>query len=406
MSGAVNRQPQYSRISKGEGAVLNSVPALRLSGFYFLWFGGLGALLPYWGLYMKDRGYGAGDIGIVFAILLGTKVLAPNIWGALADRSGRRTLVICAATGAAALFFLAVPFASGFLLLAALMVGYGFFSNASLPQFEVVTFNHLGAQEHRYGLIRLWGSVGFIISVVLLGWLVDRNGTGLVPWWVIGSLVALFLLSLSVPEPPAGPRAVVGHESLKRVFMQPAVLCLITVCGLSQFSHGAYYGFFSIYMEDAGFSRKFIGVLWALGVLAEVLVFLCLPFLVRRFGLRSLMIFALAVTTGRWILLALFPDQLIVVLLAQSLHLASFGIYHAVAVNMIHRLFRGNLQGRGQALYSSLSFGLGGAMGSLASGMIWEVAPGAPIFWVAAVAAGLATLIAWRGLAEPPPGQL
>jgi PPP family 3-phenylpropionic acid transporter len=385
------------------GFAADRVPAVRLSAFYFLWFGGLGALLPYWGLYMKDRGHGAAEIGVIFAILLGTKVIAPNIWGALADRSGRRVRVISVATAAAALFFLGVPFAPGFAAMAALMIGYGFFSNASLPQFEVVTFNHLGAQEHRYGLIRLWGSVGFIISVVALGVLVSHAGTTLVPWWVFASLVGLFLLSRVVPEPPPGPAETSTSGGLLSVFMQPAVLCLIVVCALSQFSHGAYYGFFSLYMEDAGFGRTLIGVLWALGVLAEVLVFAFLPGLVRRFGLRWLMIFALTVTTARWVLLAAFAEWLAVVIVAQLLHLASFGIYHAVAVNMIHRLFRGRLQGRGQALYSSLSFGLGGALGSLASGMIWEISPGPAAFWVAAAAAGLGAAVAIIGLREPPP---
>ncbi|CAN0051050.1 unnamed protein product, partial [Chrysoparadoxa australica] len=126
------------------------LPRRRLSGFYFFWFAGLGALLPYWSLYMRDRGFSAAAIGLIFGILLGTKVVAPNVWGWLVDRYGGRVVVIRLATAGAALMFLWVPFVDGFLALALLMAGYGFFSNASIPQFEALTFNHLGSRSAGY----------------------------------------------------------------------------------------------------------------------------------------------------------------------------------------------------------------------------------------------------------------
>lgn len=380
----------------------HGIPYWRLGGFYFLWFGALGALLPYWGLYLRDGGYSAAAIGLLFAILLGTKIVAPNVWGWVADRTGRRLVIIRIATAAAAATFVWVPFADGFIALALLMAAYGFFSNASLPQFEAVTFNHLGALAPQYGRIRLWGSLGFIASVASLGMLLTRVGMGMVPWWILAALVGLFLVCLSVPE--AASRLAAGEgDRLGQVLRKRPVQCLLTVCFLAQFSHGAYYVFFSIYLADHGYGRSLIGLLWAFGVLAEVAVFIALPWLLARIGLRQLMLAAMVLTALRWSLLAAFPGHLGMVVLVQSLHLASFGLYHVVAVNLIHRMFRGRLQGRGQALYSSLSFGAGGAAGALVSGLLWGVIPHAGVFVIAAAVAGLAWLIAWLGLRSTTP---
>jgi PPP family 3-phenylpropionic acid transporter len=85
----------------------------------------------------------------------------------------------------------------------------------------------------------------------------------------------------------------------------------------------------------------------------------------------------------------------------QCLHLASFGIYHAVAVNLIHQMFRGRLQSRGQALYSAVSFGAGGALGSLLSGYLWEQLSPDAVYWMAAITAALGWWVAWRWLKLP-----
>lgn len=377
------------------------LPYKRLGAFYLCWFGALGALLPYWGLYLQDAGYAPSRIGAVFAILMGTKMVAPNVWGWIADHYGHRLRIIRFATATAALFFLCTPFAEPFWALALLMVGYGFFSNASLPQFEAVTFNHLGTREREYGRVRLWGSVGFIVSVVVLGYLLDVFPAQIVPWWITAVLAGLFVVSLSVPDPGNGGAADRG-ERLWQVLKRPEVASLLVLCLLAQFSHGPYYSFFSIYMEEQGYARSAIGILWGLGVAAEIAVFAFLPQLIEAFGLRRLMLSALAVTALRWSLLAAFPQHLPVVVAIQLMHLASFGIYHAVAVNLIHRLFTGRLQGRGQALYSSISFGAGGALGALASGYLWEAAPAATIFAMAAAAAAVAWVIGWFGLEEGP----
>jgi PPP family 3-phenylpropionic acid transporter len=244
-------------------------------------------------------------------------------------------------------------------------------------------------------MIRLWGSIGFILAVAGLGPLLDIFGAGLLPPALLGMFVAIWVSAILVAERP------VQHtdsqpDSLGRILRRPEVLALLAVCFLMQASHGPYYTFYTIYMEGFGYSRSVIGQFWALGVIAEVAIFLVMSQLVRRFGLRTLMLWATVLTSIRWVLIGALPESLSVMLFAQLLHAASFGVFHATAIALFHKCFVGRHQGRGQALYSSLSFGAGGAFGALYSGMAWDSLGAAPTYSMAALLAALAAGISWR----------
>ena len=374
-----------------------TVPYWRLSGFYLFYYATLGAFVPYWSLYLAGLGYAPAAIGQLMALMMMTRVVAPNVWAWIADHTGRRMPIVQLGSLAAALAFSGVFFAQHFWWLALVVMSFSFFWNASLPQVEVTTFNHLGAQPHRYGGIRLWGSIGFIVSVAGLGPLLDRFGTGLLPAALMALFSAIWLSSLWVPERSLG-HAPQGHAPLRDVLSQRHVVALLAVCFLMQASHGPYYTFYSIYLQDHGYSRSLIGQLWALGVIAEIGVFVVMPRLVPRFGLRALLLSSLTLAVLRWLLIGYFVDSLPMLIIAQVLHAATFGVYHGAAIQLIHRYFRGSHQGRGQALYSSLSFGAGGAVGALYSGYIWASGGGVISFGVAALISGGALLFAWRGL--------
>ncbi len=344
---------------------------LRLSGFYLFYFATLGVFVPYWSLYLQSLGFEPSRIGELTAITLATKVVAPNVWGWIGDSMGRRMAIVRLACLAGGLCFAGVYLArDSFAGLALVMLLFSFFWNAALPQFEVNTLNHLGREVHRYSSIRLWGSVGFIVMAVLVGALLQHLGVGIVPMVLLGLFAALWLNSIMVPEHAIGYRRL-EHESITRVLRQPRIMVFFLVCFLIQASHGPYYAFFSIYLQERGYSRDLIGGLWGLAVTAEVGVFLLMPWLLPRFGGRRLILVTLALTSLRWLLIGGFAANLPLLLLAQTLHAFSFGVYHAVAISLIHRFFTGPHQGRGQALYSSLSFGAGGALGSLAAGYLW-----------------------------------
>lgn len=376
---------------------LAATPYWRLSGFYFFYFASLGALLPFWGPYLRSLGFREAAIGELVAVIMATKIVAPNVWGWIADQSGRRMRIVQLASLLAALCFAGVFWRQSFAWLALVMAMFSFFWNASLPQFEATTMNHLGQRTHRYSMIRLWGSIGFIVSVAGLGWAFDHVDIGLLPWVLLALFGAIWLVSLSVPESAAGHRPP-AHQPLRRVLARREVWALLVTVFLLQASHGPYYTFYSLYLEDAGYSRAVIGVLWALGVVAEIVLFLVMHRLLPLLGARWLMMAALLLTAVRWGLIAVFRDSLAWLAVAQLLHAASFGIVHAVSIYLIHRMFTGRNQGKGQALYSSISFGAGGAVGSLYAGYLWNAVDAASIYWAAAACGLAAAAVAWYGI--------
>lgn len=379
------------------------MPYWRLSGFYLFYFASLGALLPFWGLYLQARGFSPADIGELMAVIMISKLIAPNVWGWIADHTGLRMPVVRLASLLSILCFIGVFYAEGFWMLALVMMCFSFFWNASLPQLEAVTMSHLRERIQHYSRIRLWGSVGFILTVTLLGYLLDRQGVRVVPQAVLVLYLGIFLVSLLVPE-KAAAMTLQRQGSIMQVLRRRDVIAFLLVTFLMQASHSAYYAFYSIYMEGFGYPSSTIGELWALGVIAEVLVFLVMHRLLQHWGARRVLIASLAIAVVRWILVGMAPENLPLVLLSQVMHAATFGTFHAAAIHLVHHYFVGRHQGRGQALYSSVSFGAGGAFGSLLSGYAWTAIGPAATYGVAACYALLAVFIAWRWV-DPDAGR-
>ncbi len=375
------------------------MPYWRLSSFYFFYFALLGAWLPFWPLYLKDLGYNAEQIGYLAGIMMGTKIIGPNIWGWLADYTGRRMQIIRLGSLGALIIFLTIFLDQRFWWLAVIIAAYSFFWNAVLAQFEVITLSHLNGRYHRYSQIRVWGSVGFIAAVSLLGFYFDVFSVSALPWVIAALLAGIWLSSLSVTENTEVHEEAHLNPSLWAVLRQPSVIAFLLTCFLLQVSHGPYYTFFSVYLEDHGYNRSITGLLWSLGVLAEVVVFIFMHKLLERFSLRWIMLSSLLLSVLRWVLVGALVDNWLVLILAQCLHAASFGTYHAFAVEMVRRCFKGGLQGQGMALYSGLSFGAGGAVGAVLSGWGWEFNPQLT-FYVASAVCVLSTLIAWVWIRE------
>ncbi len=371
----------------------------RLAGFYFFYFASLGAFIPYWSLYLKHLGFTASQIGELSAVLLATRIIAPNIWGWIADHTGKRVWIIRTAAFIGMCIFSTVLIIRGYWPLLLVLAGFSFFWNAALPQFEAATMNHLGSSKHMYSRIRLWGSVGFIITALALAPILQKQGLAVLPWMILFILFCIWINTLFVNETVEQTVRVAKASFIKTCF-KPPVLALLLACFFIQASHGPYYAFFSIYLEDYGYSRTAIGQLWSLGVIAEVAIFFCMHRLLPWMGAKTLLLVAMTLTILRWWLIATFAESISILLFAQLLHAASYGLFHAAAIHLIDQYFSGNIQGRGQALYSSISFGLGGSLGSLLSGYTWNSIGSSHVYLLAMCIATIA-LIQFIWIAKP-----
>jgi len=372
-------------------------PSVRLSAYFCAYFLYAGALVPYFALYLAARGFGAGEIAVVLAMPQLARVIAPAFWGWLADRCGAARGIVVFSAAAVLAGFALLQVTEGYAAAVVIMLVMSLLSAGALPLVEALTLGSLGARTERYGPIRLWGSVGFIAGVIATGAWLDAHP----PQSLLGVVALLAALTLAVSFlVPAGRVAAaggLGDARLAAVLLRPEVLAFFAACLCMNVAHGALYAFYSIYLEAAGYSKTAIGVLWTLGVLAEIALFLVLPRLLRRYSLRAVLAASCALAALRFALIGWGVHSAALLALAQLLHAATFGAYHASSVAIVHRLFAGALAARGQTLHSSVSYGLGGSAGTLLAGWSWGALGPELSFSLSSLAAVLATaLVIWR----------
>ncbi|MBI1395369.1 MAG: MFS transporter [Betaproteobacteria bacterium] len=377
-------------------------PAFALATFYFWYFAFLGAYAPFWPLYLRSVGMSAAEIGTLLALVPVTRVFGPALWGWLADHRDRRTAIVRLTATVTMIVYAGVFLGVSFAWLFGVMLVMNLFWCGSLPLVEATTMAHLGERHSGYGRIRAWGSIGFVATVVGGGYLLDLAGTRSL-LWLIALLLAFHAVSAYL-VPEARPHA--HHEDahgLLGVLRRPEVLALFASCFLMSVAHGPYNTFYSIWLVDHGYSKAHVGLLWALGVVCEIGVFFAWSRLTARFEPRYLLLFAYAVAFVRFLVIGWLPDVHAVVVLAQAAHAATFGIFHGSAVGLVHRFFRGRHQSKGQALYSGIGFGAGGAAGGVLSGLLWERVGGQWTFTAGALAGLLAFGLAARWLRPGAP---
>jgi PPP family 3-phenylpropionic acid transporter len=362
--------------------------------FYALYFSLLGCIAPFWGLYLQHLEFSASDIGLLMGMFGVVRIFAPNIWAAQARHFNSTLHMIRLAGLLTVVSFTLIFVARDLVWVAVVMVAYGFFWAAMLPQYEALCMESLGNQLDRYSRVRLWGSLGFVITVGVLGAVFDQWGIVLLPviMWILMVLITVNTWLVSQDKRPK--EQVLGQASFLSLLTSKAVIGFIVVNIFLQISFGPYYTFFSIFLESAGYSASLIGVFWAIGVIAEVILFWQFGRIMHLMSWRTWIAVSLIVTGIRWALTGYLLHSVWTLILLQTLHAFSFAAMHAVSMRYIQSLFPGSLQARGQALYSSVSFGLGGAIGAFASGLLWESLGGTLVFLLAGIVSMLAAVIA------------
>jgi len=378
--------------------VITQVPSARLGSLYGLYFAVVALSIGWFGPYFQSLGFSASEIGIAIGVLTGSKIIAPYLWGTLGDYLPNRLRVvqigIIGSTLAAGLLLLDVDF-FGLCLVLAL---FGVFWNAIIAQFDTLTLEYLGNDHHLYSSIRVWGSIGFIAMMLASGWLFSDVEYGILPWLIIAGLLVSAAISMTLPGHGRVHPLENSDEGIRSRLSNASVLIFFVVASLNQLTHGPLNVFFTLYVQDHGYTAFQAGQLWALGVLAEVILFFVLPRFIRTLDLRVLLTVSLALGSMRWILIGAYPDVVWLVIMLQLLHAFTFGAIHSVSIEFIRRWFPGKLSGRGMALYSGCVFGIGGSLGATLSGIAWESFGGSTTFLCAGLITGCTACIAWFSL--------
>lgn len=377
---------------------------LRLSSFYFVYFFMVGAFQPFFALYLKDLAYSSFQIGVLLALAPIVRSFMPTLWAWVADHRGTRGPLIRWTCLLATLACGGLLAGTGFAWLFAVLLALNLFWCASLPLVEATTVGMLKGRMGDYGRIRVWGSVSFVVAVLLVGPLLQFGGVRLLPWVLLALFAALTASAWLLPADHAQPQPA-DHVGLASVLRKPEVLALLAACFLMSAAHGPYNTFFSIHLVEQGYSTTLVAWMWALSVIAEIGVFLIMPLLLRRISIPAIIAVSLGCAVVRFLMIGWSGDSLPLLALAQLLHAATFGAHHAAALGAIHHFFRGRHQARGQALYTSFGFGAGGALGTFLSGWLWDhVGPGVT-FSFGAAAAALALAVVLARLRMPVPAS-
>ena len=343
----------------------------RIAGFYFFYYAFVGMFSPYWSLYLQSIHFTPIEIAVLMSIQPVMRMVAPNIWGWLADHTGQRLLVVQVAATLSAVFYFGVFLTTSFWGLFLVLTLMGFFWSASMPLVEATTLSYLGKNTAHYGRIRSWGSIGFIVAVVGLGYAFDYIAIVWLLWAGLVCEIGILIFARQIPKTEVLAHHT-DHQPIRQIVMQPKVLALLGACFLMSVAHGPYYTFFSIYLVEHGYTKTAVGALWALGVICEIAVFFLMPALVKRFGFTRILLISFSAAVLRFMLIGWTVDVVGLLLFAQVLHALTFGAYHAASVGLVHEFFKGRHQSKGQALFGSFTYGAGGVLGGLASGPIWQ----------------------------------
>ncbi|MEN9374315.1 MAG: hypothetical protein RIR79_1867 [Pseudomonadota bacterium] len=366
------------------------------------YFAHIGFFNPYLSLWLKDKGISVVDIGFLVAIQAGTRLFAPYIWGAISDRTGERVKLLRIGATVALLSSMGLFWDSPWGLGWWAMVLFVMFTHTSfMMSTSEAAMAHLVSTDgafdaRRYGRVRLWGSLGFLVTVFAAGAWFEQFGIADFPMWTALSLGMVFIGAWCLPDLKEAPHPHEERPLVWPVLRIPAVRWLFASIFFHVLAHMGLYVFFSLYLDALGYSKTVIGVLWALSVVAEIAWFFTQSRWLPLLSLRSWLVLCGAVTVLRMGLTAGLATVLPLLIVAQLLHAITFATHHSVCIALLTQHFPGRLRGRGQALYTVIGYGFSGVLGSLGGGWISEHYGLASVFTAAAAIGLIAVAFSWR----------
>ena len=373
------------------------LPFAALSASYFAHIGFFNPYLPLW---LKDLGLSLVAISVLTSVQAATRLFAPYVWGWLSDHTGERVRLM--RIGAA----IALAAACGLWLeLSPLWLGVVLFvmfthTSAMMPMSEAA-MAHLVSQggafdAKRYGRVRLWGSIGFLLTVFVAGAWFEAFGMHQFPSMTVLSLLAVLASVWWLPDFKEAAHAEHARAAVWPVLRQAPVRWFFASAFCHVLSHIGIYVFFSLYLDALGYSKTLIGLMWAVSVVVEIAWFFWQSRWLHRLPLSAWLLLCAGAMALRMVLTATWAELLWVLVLAQALHALTFAAHHTACVAMVSHHFPGRLRGRGQALYTVIAYGFPGVLGGLLGGLISERFGLAAVFWASVLTSVLAMLASWK----------
>ena len=370
--------------------------ALRLCFFYAAYFAFVGIYLPFWPVWLRSRGLGPEDIAVVLAVSIAAKAIGNPVCAHISDRSGERQRPIIILAVLAFASFTLFPAVREFWPLVIVSLLFFAFWPPIMALGESLTMLNVRSAGIDYGRTRLWGSISFIAFAILSGHALEGRHPDILFWMLLASLAMLVIAAVVLPD-ARPPRALaVGRIPVLDVLRRPSFVLFLAAATAIQGSHAVYYAFGTIHWRQAGYSDAVIGVLWAEGVIAEILLFALGDRIVRRLDPSWLLVVGALAGGVRWAVLGM-TDALPFVIAVQALHAFSFGAAHLAAIHFISRAVPPHLSATAQSLYGGVVMGLGLGLLLLISGWLYEAHAGGAYHAMAAcslVGAALSALIA------------
>jgi PPP family 3-phenylpropionic acid transporter len=370
--------------------------SIRLAGFYFAYFAMVGVIMPYWPVWLQSRGLGPVEIGIVLAAARWISVGTTPFIAQFADRRGElKRLLLVLMSGVVAGYAIN-SFSYGFWPILLVMACTAVFNSAVVPVGESLTMMHASRGHIDYGRVRLWGSVSFICTAFLGGELLANWTPDVILWTIVacgaGTVVAILFMPDTRSEPTPRQRG-----AFRRLIRQPTLLLFLGTAALLSSSHAVLYAFGTIHWRAAGIDDRIIGLLWAEGVIAEILLFMVGGAFMRRIRPADAMMLAAAGGILRWTVLGYTTDTA-ALFAVQGLHALTFGAAHLGAMAFVTRAAPEGFRATVQSLYNALGMGAAAALAILLSGPLYEAAGAQAFYLMSALsfAGGIAALVLRR----------
>jgi MFS transporter, PPP family, 3-phenylpropionic acid transporter len=341
--------------------------ARLLSAHYFFSLAAMGAFGTYITLYLNSKHFSAWQIAVVMTMFTVMRMVSPSIFGWLADHSGKKVPIIRWASIGITLCFSSFFWLHTFHGFLVGMIGMGVFWSAVSPLIEALTFAEIHETPSRYSTIRVWGSMGAVLSVIVAGKMIDLFSINTFLWLVEIMLGLALVVACCLREAPNRLTHSLHKESVWRILKQPGVWGVLVAGFLMSAAHGAFSTFMPIHLSHHHFTSHSIGLLWAVGVTVEI-GFFFFPRIIHETPLRQMLTICFVVAVIRFLLLGWMADSLCYVLLAQAMHGITYGVHHIATISAVNRYFSGVHQAKGQTIYSGIAVCGGLVVGQLLSG--------------------------------------